>query len=90
MKKINNLLIPNVWMSDVSESLRSLTKTEQPLAICTGCSPKKKEWANRSYFWANRSFFWANRSFAHFFAKNKEFAQKTYEQIPSPYWQKSV
>ena len=63
-------------MSDVSESLRSLTKNEGPWAIRSGRSPKMNEWANNS-------FFWANHSFAHFFTKNKWFAQKTNEQIPS-------
>ena len=36
---------------------------------CSGCSPKMSKWANCL-------FFWANRSFAHFFRKNKRFAQK--------------
>ena len=34
--------------------------------------------------WANCSLFRANRSFAWFFAKNKRFARKTNERIPSP------
>ena len=42
MSKFPNLL----KMSDVSKSLRSLTKNEQPWAICSGCSPKMSEWAN--------------------------------------------
>ena len=61
----------------MSDSLRSLTKIEGPWAICSGLSPKMSEWPNRS-------FFWANRSFTNFFAKNKWFAQKTDERIPSP------
>ena len=64
-------------MSDVSESLRSLTKNERPWGNRSGRSPKMSEWANRS-------FFWANRSFAHFFPKNEQVAQKTDEPIPSP------
>ena len=61
-------------MSDVSKSLRSLTKNEQPWAICSGRSPKMSELL----------FFWANRLFAHFFANKQRFAQKTDERIPSP------
>ena len=61
-------------MSNVSESLRALTKNERPLA---NRSPKMSQWANRS-------FFWANCSLAHFFAKNEQLAQKTDEHIPSP------
>ena len=56
---------------------RSLTKNDRPWANRSGRSPKMREWVNRS-------FFWANRSCAHFFAKNKRFAQKTDERIPSP------
>ena len=36
-------------MSDVSESLRSLTKNERPWANRSGCSPKISEWANRTF-----------------------------------------
>ena len=64
-------------MSDGSESLVSLTKNERPLAICSGRSEEMREWVNCS-------FFWENRSFAHFWAKNKRFARKSNEQIPSP------
>ena len=49
----------------------------QKWANRSGCSPKKRDWVNCS-------FFWANRSFAHFFAKIERFARKTDEQIPSP------
>ena len=49
-------------ISEVSESLRSLTKNEWPWAKCSGCSPKMSKWTNCSLFWVNRSF-------AHFFAK---------------------
>ena len=75
--KNERFVFPSFLMSDVSKSLSSLTKNEQPWANRSGCSPKKSEWANRL-------FFLANRSFAHFFAKIKHFAQKTIEQIPSP------
>ena len=73
-------------MSDVSKLLRSLTKNEQceridmlltknerQSAFRSGHSPKMSKWANG---WV----FWANEQFAHFFAKNKRFAQKTDEQ----------
>ena len=53
-------------MSDVSKSLRSLTKNERPWPIHSGCSPKMSEWANHL-------FFWVNCSFTLFFAKNKQF-----------------
>ena len=61
-------------MNDVSKLLRSLTKNERPWVICPGCSPKMSE----------SLFFLANHSFAHFFAKNKQFAQRTDERIPNP------
>ena len=64
-------------MSDVSKSLRSLTKREQPWANRSGCSTKMSKWVNRS-------FFWANRSIPHFWAKNEWFARITDERIPSP------
>ena len=77
-------------MSDVSESLRSLTKNEQPWAIRSGrseemshreriahvCSPKMSKWVNCSIFLANRSF-------AHFWAKKERFSRKTDERSPS-------
>ena len=60
----------------VSESLRLLTKNEQPWDICFGRSSKM---SNHEIFtqvahqkWANEQiahFFWANRSFINFFAK---------------------
>ena len=64
-------------MSDVSKSLRSLTKNEQPWVNRSGRSTKMSKWLNCS-------FFWANCSIAHFRAKNKWFARKTDERIPSP------
>ena len=63
----------------------------QKLAVwvnCSGRSPKISDHEQISQVahqkWAHRSYFWAKRSFAHFFAKNKWFAQKTDEQIPTP------
>ena len=61
-----------------AHSLRLLKSNEWVGAIRSGCSPKIREWANRSFFWANRSFFWANRSF---FWANYSF---THERIPNP------
>ena len=61
----------------MSASLRSLIKNERPWTNCSGRSPKMSDWANCSLFRANRSFAW-------FFAKNKRFARKTNERIPSP------
>ena len=64
-------------LAAMSDSLRLLTKNEQPWVNRSGRSLKMSEWGNRL-------FFLANPSFAHFFTKNKRFAQKTDEQIPSP------
>ena len=61
----------------MSKWLRSLTKNER---MSESLMVAHKKWAT----WASCSFFWVNRSFAHFFAKNKRFAQKTDEQIPNP------
>ena len=71
---MSDLLIPLFLVSDVSESLRSLTNNERCERIAQVAHQK----------WANHSFFWANCSFAHFWAKNNRFAQKTDERIPSP------
>ena len=64
-------------MSAMSVSLRSLRGNEGWWANRSGRSPKMSKWVNGS-------FFWANRSFVHFWAKNKRFAVKTNERIPSP------
>ena len=40
---MSDSLSPSFLMSDVSESLRSLTKIEHPWAICSGRSPKMSE-----------------------------------------------
>ena len=75
-------------MSDVSKSLRLLTKTERPWAICSHCLPKISNYEQIAQVthqkWANCSFFWGNHRFAHFFAKTQWFPQKTNEKIPSP------
>ena len=68
-------------VSNVSESLRSLTKNKrcegmaqvahQKWAICSGCSQKMSNHERIAQV-------------AHFFTKNERFAQKTDERIPSP------
>ena len=58
-------------MIDVSKLLRSLTKNEQPWVIRSGRSPKMSNYEQIAQV-------------AHFFGKNKQFAQKTDEGIPSP------
>ena len=61
----------------MSDSLRLLTKNEQPWANCSGRSPKMSNHERIAQVahqkWANRLLFWANRSFAHFFAKKRAF-----------------
>ena len=83
--KMSDLLIPSFMVSDVSESLRSLTINERCEQIAQGAHQK---WATISNslrsLRANRSFFWANCSFAIFWAKNEPFTRKTNERILSP------
>ena len=85
------LLIPSFLESDVSESLRLLTKNEQCEQIAQVAHQKLATMSDslRSLTKNERMsellfFFWANRLFAHFWPKNKRFAQKTDEQISSP------
>ena len=76
-------------MTDMSKSFRWLTKHERCEQTAQVAHQNEQPWANRSSLtpkmseWANRSFFWVNLSFVNFFAKNKRFAQKTNELIPS-------
>ena len=75
----------------VSESLRLLTKSEQPWHICLGHSPKM---SNREIFAQVAHQKWANEQIANFFErithlpifsqKNQQFTQKTDERIPNP------
>ena len=80
-KKMSEALIfahSSFLVSDVSESLSLLRGNELHMwANCSFCSPKMSEWVNCS-------FFGTNRSFAHFWTKNKRFARKLNERIPSP------
>ena len=88
--KMSESLIPSFLMSDVSESLRSLTKNERPWAICTGHSEEMSDheritqvahqnWANEQIAcFLSESFIWS------FFRKNEGFAQKADERIPGP------
>ena len=82
-------------MSDVSESLRMLTKNERCEQIAQVAHQKMSdnEWIAQVtlHKWAVNEqiarFFSESliRSlFANFFAKNKRFAKKTDEQIPNP------
>ena len=75
-------------MSDVSESLRLLTKNEQPWAIRSGSSPKMSDHEIIAQVAHQK---WANERIAHlliFSQKNEHFAQQTDEQIPGPgFWQ---
>ena len=65
-------------MSDVSISLRSLTKNERQWAIHSGHSPKVSE----SLIFLSESLIWS--LFHHLLAKNKQFTKKTKERIPNP------
>ena len=71
----------------MSESLRSLTKNERLAQVAQRKwrivseslrSLTKNEWISESLI------FLANRSFANFWTKNKRFARKSNERIPSP------
>ena len=77
IEKMSEALISSFLVSDVSKSLRSLTKNERCEQIAQVAHQK---WANERI----TGFFIANRSFAHFFAKNERFAWKTDERILSP------
>ena len=57
-------LIPSFLVSDVSESLRSLTKNERPWAICSGCS---EEMSDRERIAQVAHQKWANEWIAQFF-----------------------
>ena len=76
-------------MSDVSKSLRLLTKNERCEQMA---HVAHQQWATMSDLLRSLTknermsevltvFFLVNRPFAHFFAKNERFAQKTDEQI---------
>ena len=80
--KISYSQIPSFLMSDVRESLRSLTKNERCEQIAQDAHQK---WATMSDSLRSLTkneqmseslVFLANRSFSHFFAKNERFAQK--------------
>ena len=62
-------------MSDVSESLKLLTKNKQPWGIHSHPLPKMSDHEQIAQVthqnWANHLFFWGNHLFALFFAKTK-------------------
>ena len=79
------LLTKNEWCERISQvthqkwaamskSLMLLTKNERPCRIAQGTHQK----------WATEQIARFFEQFANFFAKNKQFAQKTNERIPSP------
>ena len=81
-------------MSDVSQSLRSLTKNERYEWIAQVAHQKwaneqidyvaHQKWANCSVYFYRITHLLIIRSF--FFAKNERFAQKTDEWSPNPGW----
>ena len=68
-------------LGDVSESVRSLTKNEQPWVIC---SHPSEEMSNHERITQVAHQKWANEWIVHFWAKNELFARKTDKRIPSP------
>ena len=77
---MSDLPIPSFMVSNVSELLRSLTKNDRCEQIAQVAHQK---WANeRNALFLSKSLI--GSLFAHFLAKNKQFAQKTDEQIPNP------
>ena len=80
-------------MSDVSEFLRTLTKNEQPWAICSGRSQKMSDHEQIAQVahqkWGNEQIARFYEQIAHsltylnFSQKKKRFTQKTNERIPS-------
>ena len=80
---MSNSLIPSFLMSNVRESLRSLTKMSDHERF----SPKIRDHARIAQVahqkWANRSFF-VRSAHSLIFCKKKQFAQKTDERMPSP------
>ena len=81
--KIKNLVFSMYYLRFKKKLLKKLANCSFPLfwwvmwVNCSGRSPQMSKWVNHS-------FFWVNRSFANFWAKNKRFARKSDEQIPSP------
>ena len=97
IKKMSDLLIQSFLVSDVSKSLRSLTKNEQCERIAQVTHQK---WATMSEslrslrvnerLWANRSgrspkmSEWANRSFFEWITHSLIFGQKTSDLLRKP------
>ena len=81
---MSDSLIPSFLVSDVSESLRSLTKNEQPWAICSGHSPKI---SNHEQIAQVAHQKWANEQITCFFERIAHlliFLQKTSDSLRKP------
>ena len=86
--KMSEWLIPSFLVSDVSESLRLLTKNEGPWAIRSCCSEEMSDHERISQVahlkLANEwiaHLFWAYRSFAHFWAKKSNSLGKPMSEV---------
>ena len=81
---MSDSLIPSFLVSDVSESLRSLTKNEQPWAICSGYSPKI---SNHEQIVQAAHQKWPNEQITCFFERIAHlliFLQKTSDSLRKP------
>ena len=72
--KTSDSLIPSFWMSDVSKSLRLLTKKMSDHEWFAQVAYQK--WANE-----HKASFLSKSLIFHFFPKNEQFTQKTDERI---------
>ena len=72
--KMSDSLIPSFWMSDVSKSLRLLTKKMSDHEWFAQVAYQK--WANE-----HKASFLSKSLIFHFFPKNEQFTQKTDERI---------
>ena len=73
--------MPSFLVSDVSESLRSLTKNERPWAICSHCSEEMSDCERIAQVTHQK---WANEWIGHFFeqiAHSLIFGQKKSDSL---------